>query len=196
MRFISYYTENTPYQKVMLTHLFPSVKACGLDYYIKPIKDLGNWNKNTSYKSQFIKEAMEKYKEDVVFLDADSIIHRRPRLFFELDKKYDIAVHYLDWNLQWRGHTGEKRELLSGTMMFRYNDKILTLLDEYIETCEKNPNVWEQKLLQTIISNNKELKVYNLPATYCTVILHNGKVPPHIKKPVIVHYQASRKFKK
>jgi len=194
--FISYYTLGN-YEVVMNTHLRPSLEKWNLKHYIKETKDLGNWNDNTSFKATFILNMLNKYKEDVVFLDADAIIHKYPELLFNIPKESDLACHYLDWIKHWRNQTGGNNfHLLSGTMFLRYNEKILDLMKLYIKECEKNPGIWEQKVLELLISENKDINVYKLPASYCAVIKYDGKVPAYIEDPIIVHYQASRKYKK
>lgn len=196
MIFVSYYTKNTPYEKIMKTHLLPSLQKFNLAHDIKGIEDLGNWSANTSYKAKFLLKMLKKHKQSIVFIDADATIEKFPKLFFEIPPKYDIAVHYLDWNLQWRKKPGTKRELLSGTMLFRYNKKVLKLVETYIKECEKFPKIWEQKLLQRLVRHNLQLEIYELPAEYCCVILHSGAIPSYVKNPIIVHHQASRKYKK
>lgn len=195
MIYIGYYTIDTPYETVITENLYPSLLNWNLKHDIAGIKDLGNWGANTSFKPEFIKDMLIKHKEPIVFLDADAKIHKNPVLFNEIPEKFDMAVHFLNWFLQWRGHTGEKRELLSGTMMMRNNDKIMNLLDLYIKECQDNPNQWEQRILQDLLAQHKEIKIYHLPASYCTVVNHKNEIPTYVGDPVIVHYQASRKYK-
>lgn len=194
MRFIGYYTPGN-YEKVMNTYLRPSLEKWNLSHYIEEVSELGNWYLNTSFKPRFIKECLERFKEDVIFLDADADIVKDPILFSQIPEEYDIAVHYLDWERQWRGKPGNKRELLSGTMLFRYNEKVLKMLHIYISECESNIGKWEQQILQEVLQIYKSINIYELPAEYCTVILHNGKVPNYIKDPIIIHNQVSRQFK-
>lgn len=197
MIFISYYTKNTPYEEVMNTHLLPSLKKWKLDYDIKAVEDMGDWQKNTSYKPTFILEMLEKHKRDVIFNDADAIIQQYPKLFEDISHKYDLACHYLDWFLHWRNVQGQKkRELLSGTMLFRYNPRVIALLKQYIKDCEKTPNMWEQRILQSLLERRPDMKIYELPASYCAVIRYDNKVPSYIQCPVIVHYQKSRELKR
>jgi hypothetical protein len=197
MIFISYYTKNTPYESVMKEYLLPSLKKWKLKYVINAVDDLGNWGANTSYKAKFILDTLQECKEDIVFLDSDATIERYPKLFFDLDPKYDVALHYLDWYLHWRKTPNlPKRELLSGTMLFRYNEKVLDLARKYVQTCKRFPNVWEQRVLEQLLPKCRTIKVYNLPATYCAVILHNNELPKYINNPVIIHHQVSRQFKR
>ena len=193
--YISYYTENSPYEEIMNTHLLPSLKKFNLPYDIEAVADLGSWHKNTSYKSQFVFNMLLKHKKTVVFIDADATIEQYPILFERIPSACDIAFHYLDWYKQWRNKDGmNKFELLSGTMMFRYNNKVLELVKKWIEQTETSSQ-WEQKILQSIIENDKEIKYYILPASYTTVIDHKNKIPDYIENPVIIHHQKSRKFR-
>jgi len=180
----------------METHLLPSLKKWNLKYDIQGIEDFGDWGLNTSYKAEFIEQMLKKHKEDVIFLDSDAVIEKNPELFDKIPEKYDLACHYLDWYLHWRNTKGQKkRELLSGTMMFRYNPKVLKLTEVYKKFCKKNPKIWEQRILQQLLAQPNNLKIYNLPASYCAVINHKKEIPSYIGTPVIVHYQASRQYK-
>jgi len=197
MLIVSYYTKNTPYEKVMFTQLFPTIKKWDLDYDIETIDDLGSWQLNTHYKATFLKKMLLKHKQPIVFLDSDSTIEKNPVLFTELSD-YDISYHELDWFLQWRGKSGEKREILSGTLYLNYTEKTLSFLDAWIAENNRNTN-WEQRNMADILQNsNHNLKVYALPYSYITILLHNNKIPSHIKpeEVYILHHQASRKYKK
>jgi len=193
--FISFYTRKSPYEKVMNTHLRPSLEKFNLIHDIEEVEDRGNWQKNTSYKSEFILKMLLKHKKNIVFIDADGTIEKHPSLFWEIPEEYDIAYHLLDWMRQWRNKEGgDKWELLSGTMMFRYNEKVLSLVRKWVERT-KTSTKWEQRILQEIIKNNKEIKSYILPAEYTTVAMHDGSIPKYIKKPVIFHHQKSRQYR-
>lgn len=195
MLFISYYTKKTPYENVITQYLEPSLKKWNLNYYIKGVDDLGDWNKNTDFKASFIKDCLEKFKQNIVFLDADATIEQYPQLFFDISNEYDIAVHFLDWFRHWRNQkNGDKTELLSGTMMFRYNNKVLAICNDYIQKC-KDSSKMEQRVLQEVIENKEDIKIYQLPVEYCAVPKHDNKLPDYIKEPVILHHQVSRLYK-
>jgi len=195
VKFISYYTPGN-YENVMNTYLLPSLKKWKLDYHIEKVIDLQNWNANTSYKPTFILNTMNKFKEDVVFLDADAIIESYPQLLFDLPKETDFGAHWLDWYLNWRNQTGgDNFHLLSGTMFIKYNEKMIKIFEQCIRDCKEAPNVWEQKILERIIEKQVDLNIYKLPASYCVVINMKKEVPNYIKEPVIIHWQKSREFK-
>lgn len=199
MLIVSYYTKNTPYESVMLNQLFPTIRKWNLPYDIQGIKDLGSWQKNTHYKATFLKEMLIKHREPIVFLDSDATIEQYPVLFDQL-KDYDIAYHELDWNLQWRGKPGTKKEILSGTLYLNYTSNVLNFLNEWIGENERNTN-WEQRNMAKVLkekTDRLQLKVYPLPYSYITILKHNNQIPSHIKPEdvVILHHQASRKYKK
>ena len=200
MIFISYYTLGD-YEKVINTHLLPSLRRWNLKYDIESIEDKGNWQKNTHFKAEFCKKMLLKHKESVVFLDADATIEDYPMLLLagDLYCDYDMAYHELDWYKFWKKIEGQKkREALSGTLYLRYNEKVLLFLDEWIKLNKVSTN-WEQKNMQCILRSWKnKLKIDNLPPEYCMIILPNGKIPYHYikEKPVILHHQVSRKLKK
>ena len=197
MKIISYYTKNTPYEQVANDFIIPSVKKFNLDNEIKPISTLGSWSANTGYKCSFIKEMLLKYKTPVCFLDCDAQIVKYPSLLYNIPKYIDLAYHHFNWFGHWRGQWDNKSkiELLSGTMVWAYNDKVLQLLDEWIDTVNKDSRTWEQKILEKIVYAKKDLNIFNLPAEYCCVLMQDYSIPKYIKSPVIIHHQASRRFK-
>jgi len=99
----------------------------------------------------------------------------------------------------WRNQDGgDKFEALSGTMYFRYNQKVLDFLDIWIKKNEENAQ-WEQRNMQEILEENiVNLDIEKLPYSYCTVVTHGNSIPKHMINPgevIILHWQKSRKFK-
>jgi len=184
---------------VIEENLLPSLKKWNLPYDISYVKDFGSWALNTAYKSTLIKDMLLKHKEPVVFLDSDATIEKYPSLFFEIPDNVDLGYFHFSWWGHWRGiwdKPDEKLELLSGTMYFGFNDKVLKLIDEWILQVNNNLNKWEQKVLEEIVYARNDLNIYKLPAEYCTVLMQDNSIPKYIKEPVITHHQASRKYKR
>jgi len=200
MKFISYGTKNTPYEGVIKDYLIKSLDKLNLDYHVEYPEDLGSWSANTHYKAEFVKKCLLELKESVVFVDSDATVLRDPVLFDEIEKgDNDIALHYLDWFKNWRNQDGGDRfEALSGTMYFRYNQKVLDFLDIWIKKNKENAQ-WEQKNMQEILEENVlKLDIEKLPYSYCTVVTHGNSIPKHMINPgevIILHWQKSRKFK-
>lgn len=198
-KIISYATKNTPYMEEINKYLIPSLKRFNLDYTIEYPDDKGDWQKNTGYKSTFILNMLNKYKHPLVFVDADAEFLKYPELFDKIDRSYDLGVHFLDWGWFW--HKTEnygRRDLLSGTMYIPYKEKTINFIKKCIDGIAKNPNVWEQKIIQKVLDKEINMKIYELPLSYITFPRHDGKIPEHcIKKEdiVILHHQASRNLK-
>lgn len=195
--FISYYTVNTLYEDLARTHLMPSLEKWNLRYQIYAKPDLKDWSKNTRYKANILLDALRTYTEDIVFIDIDATIEKNPIIFTQIPKEYDIGVHLLDWFLQWRKQRGNpKRELLTGTMFIRNNERTKQLLKAWVKA-NQNEGGLEQKVLQNLLNKFPDIKIYNLPPEYCCVIMQDNSIPYHyVKEPVILHHQASRKYKR
>lgn len=195
MIFVSYCTSGV-YERVMDDYLLPSINRWNLNHDIVTIKDMGSWNLNTGYKCKFIKDMLLIHEEDICFLDADATIESYPELLFNIPKEYDIAIHLLDWQRFWRNKIGDdQRELLSGTMVIKYSQKTLKLLDEWIRQVEIQKSKKEQKILEEIVLNNSKYRLYDLPASYCAIKKYDGSIPDYIGNPVILHHQVSRVYK-
>ena len=84
-------------------------------------------------------------------------------------------------------------------MYVPYKPKTINLLDEFISEINKNPNLWEQRVIQQVLEKRKDyLKIYNLPYSYIVFPNQGGAFPEHMLKKedtVIYHNQASRKYK-
>jgi len=194
--YITFYTVGV-YEKVFNQYLRPSLEKRKLPYYAFKKENFKNWRKNTLWKASVILEALEKFKEDLVFIDADATIEKFPKLFYEIPSNCDLAIHYLDWFLHWRNEKGKSlRELLTGTMFIRNNDKMKKIVKEWNELNKKTPDIMEQKILQNLLDKKKEILVYHLPVDYVVIPKQNGTIPPYIKNIVILHHQFSRKIKK
>jgi len=197
MKIVSFYTEKTPYEKVANELLIPSVKKWELDSDIQGVPDRGSWANNTAIKSEYIRDMLLKYKEPVIFLDCDATIEQYPELFNHIPKETDLAYLLFNWYGHWRGQweNRSKMELLSGTMYFGYNEKVLKLVDNWIIKVKENISVLEQKILEGLVNENKDLTLYYLPYEYCCVLMQDYSIPKYITEPVIVHTQASRKYR-
>ena len=194
MIYISYFTQHTPYEQVMKDYLEPSLKKWGLKYDIQGLPSLGSWSPNVALKPKFILDMLNKHDEDVIFLDADATIESFPKLFETLSADINVAAHYLDWKT-WYGK-GNKKELLTGTLFLQNTPTIKSLCQEWHETA-KNTNRWEQTVLENILKERMDIKIYELPLSYCYIKSRPGnKQPLVLLNPVILHHQCSRKYKR
>ena len=192
----SYYTLDTPYQQVAHDYLMPSVQKLNLASDIRGVQNLGSWQANTSYKSEFVLQMLTQHKKDVVFLDSDAVVLENPDLFEKIPAEFNIACHILDKNAWYGGKYDPQFELLSGTAYFRYVPETLVLVNKWVEACKKSL-VWEQQLLQDIIEATST-KVFNLPIAYCWIVSLPGNKRPIVEPPehiIIKHHQVSRQLR-
>jgi hypothetical protein len=163
---------------------------------IRAVDNKGSWQKNTSYKPEFLRIMLDRHPEDIVFLDSDAQVLRYPDLFNQIPEGYCIAAHTLDKNA-WYGYNYPqgRHELLSGTLWIKNCDESRRLLDAWIDACRAT-NMWEQKVLQ-IVLEQLEIEPYQLPLAYCYIKTLPGERPPIVKveEPVIVHNQVSRSLR-
>lgn len=192
----TFYTLNTQYEEVYNKYLKPSAEKFGLSVLLTTIPNEGTWLRNVSKKPKIIKEQLETLEQDecLVFLDSDATIEQYPKLFEDIPEEYDIAYHTLNWQL-WYGYIKNTKELLTGTLWMRNNDKVKKLCEDWYKESSKY-SLWEQKALEQVIKNHN-IKVCDLPLEYCYMISRPGNLEPLIKlDPVILHHQASRQFKR
>lgn len=181
----AFYTRATQYE----THaksLIKSLKKFKLSYEITPVDSLGDWYKNMQFKPTFLKQMLEKYyPHSIVYVDVDAIFCRYPALFDELDKisNFSVGVHVLDHSKYRR--KAQSPELLSGTIFLKNNKETSIIIDEWIEECKRDPELWDQRALASVL---KERDFHVLPEEYCTIFDYMADV----KEPVIKHFQASR----
>ena len=188
---VGYYTVNTPYEQE--AHgLINSCKKLKLNSDIVGIPSFGNWQSNTRFKARFMVDMLKKYPgKKLLYIDCDAVIHTLPTLFANYE--YDIAVRYQDF--RWR-----QNECLSGTIFIRSNDRTIKLCERWIEINEAegpNAKTMEQWNLDKAIQEGKKdygLTFQNLPPEY-TFIFDSMKVMYPNVKPIIEHFQASRRFR-
>lgn len=189
---IAYYTINTPYEQE-IEKLRNSLIKFSIDNDIAAVPNLGSWEKNTHYKAFFAREMMEKHVErPLLYVDADAVFCEYPSLIPELD--CDVALRYQNFSYR-------KNEALSGTVYFSNNDISKQLVDKWISINEAtpatrgNPESYEQYNLAKAITNFDGIRVYNLPPEYTFIFDSMRRIYPNAK-PVIEHFQASRKLAK
>jgi MoaA/NifB/PqqE/SkfB family radical SAM enzyme/glycosyltransferase involved in cell wall biosynthesis len=182
--FISYYTKNTGYENEY-KKLESSLKRFSLDYEIVGIDSQGSWFNNCFYRTTFVKDMLNKHGRPVVWVDCDAIIQQDPQLLSTLSE-FDFAFHP-------RVRSNGSTELLGGTMYFNCTVGALKLLAKWTELVNADRTKYrlDQSYLHEAVSTLHSLKVYYLPATYCQIF----DLMKDAGKPVIEHFQASRKYK-
>lgn len=185
-------TENSGLKTVIVAYYTPEyageakeflslLSAFNCSVFCVAVPNQGGWDANTHYKPTFIKQCLELFKKPIVYLDVDSRVLEDPTLFDNIEE--DCAFYFLN-------KVHQQRELVSATMYFKYNDRVLNMVDKWIDACKVVTDTkWEQTKLQELVDL---VSVYELPVEYCG-IFDNRVVQG--KRLVIRQEQASRRLK-
>lgn len=177
--FVSAFTKDTPYEQEVET-LRDSLEKFGLSYIIYEIPNQGTWVRNTQEKVKYMFRALEDYKCPIVWVDADAEILKKPEYFKNVNN--DIQFYQIkEWD-----------DYLIGTLFLNYNLRVREFLTTWIYNCDIN-NLSAQKVFKNVIKQAKNLDVGNLPVEYIKIFDNELQ---KCDDPVIVHNQASRRFKK
>lgn len=180
----AYYTYGTLYEREV-ERLKKSLLTFNIPNDVQGVPNLGCWWKNTGYKPTFVKQMLIKHKpKSIIYVDCDAEFLRYPKLFEVFED--DVGAYVFDRSCYKCGNGGT--EVLSGTLFFRNNEKVMDLVCRWEEQCKKNPKVFDQQSLEKVLSGDFSL----LPGEYCKIFDRMDTVVD----PVIIHHQASRKVRK
>ena len=183
--YVSMYTHGTPYEQEIKV-LVASLDKYSLFYEIVAIRPQGSWIKNTQMKPKIILDTMQKHNKDVVWIDADAEVLSQP-VFFE-NLVADLSYHTLIWH---KDTPNEFKEMLVGTVYFKNNVKVKSLLSQWTALNDKFHRP-DGETFQMLLGEDKFLNKVELPAEY--VRIFDSEQMKDIN-PIIVHNQASRKYK-
>lgn len=190
---VSFFTAGTGYADEIRKRFLKSAHEHNIPWMIYERPNRGSWRSNLNYKSEVILTAMGDHPgKDIVWVDADGAFLSYPTLFDELSKgrAYDIAFHRFK-----QSRLDPGNELLSGTLWIANTEAgraIVAAWDKYART---HPEKRHQMALDCVLRGERpDARVFALPIEYCAIFDHpavRGRI-----KPVIEHYQASRRLRK
>jgi len=187
---VSYYTLDTGYEEE-IKNLINSCEKLGLQTDFVGIKSRGKWDQNCCYKPQFLMKKLQEHQRPLVWVDADAVILKKPLLLENLT--CDIAVRvYEDLPVS------HPSKVYTGTVYFGNTPgafELLKLWDEISQQMLKQSKqeVWDQITLKEALLKKTDVDLFPLPDTYSTI--YDKTLTPK-EEAVILHYQASRLFKK
>jgi hypothetical protein len=137
-----------------------------VEYQVEPC---GLWKANVCMKPQIINQAMSDIGGDIVYLDADAVVHDRLTLFDE-----------------WYGN-GVPNDI--GVQYLRDTEPMHDFLDQVALLMARCALVWQQAA-QIMLTKRLDLQVKRLPASYTRIF----DAPDMASvTPVIEHMQHSRR---
>lgn len=181
---VGFYTKNTPYEAEAMAMKF-SADPLGMNVHLYGLPSRGRWEANCQLKAEVLLTMASEMKKPFLYVDADARFFRYPELFdCQIACEYDLAFHYF-----------RSTELLSGTIWVNPTVETMGTLQEWAELNRELPNEWDQRTLHKVVNQSPKLRILRLPAEYCYIYDLSAKHYPAVKDPIIVHYQASRKYK-
>jgi hypothetical protein len=165
-----------------------------------PKSSKGSWVHNCTMKAEVIEEALNEFKDGVLWVDADGRLRNAPLMFDQLNN-YDFGCYWIPdvWNQPRNAHlkpwSRGNEALAGGTLYFNNTDISKQLITAWKKESQANPTRWEQQSLQKVWEefDNKGLRTYNLPQSYCKVFDCKWF---EVEQPIVVeHMQASRRLK-
>jgi len=146
-------------------------KSCikhDLKHIVYPLNQVGDWVKGCNLKPTVILDALQTFKQPILWIDADAVILRRPEIFDNVD--FDMALH-----VQGSGHW------LSGTLYFSTN--AIDFVKDWKEvTTSSTPD--EITLLNLYRNRANKPKMLALPKEYNQVV----HAETDLKDLIIGHY--------
>jgi glycosyltransferase involved in cell wall biosynthesis len=178
MIIVSFYTSLYEEQQYILRS---SLDKFNLKYDIQKIASRGSWKANCVYRSQFLINMMNKYNDDVVWLDADAEVLQHPSLLYEISSETDLA-----W------YNREGNEFMLGTSYWKNSPLVKHLLMDWVANCDVSSSNLSQKDFMKLFQQKYAGKfiVQTLPESYCHIF-----DKPEQEPAVIIHHQLSRKTK-
>lgn len=178
MKVVGFYTKDpvyTPHAEL----LTKSLARFGVQVDLLAIAP-SDWLTITGLKPTMVLNALEKWREPVLYLDIDSVVLEDIRPFFEsLVGTADVAAYY------------RESELISSTVFFDYSDKTLALVEKWKQINDADINLWDQMALQLAIEQSEDIHCYQLPPEYTYIFDLSRELHPGVE-PVIEQLQASR----
>lgn len=172
----------------VVKNLVQSLDRWGLSYDIEFWDLRGKWIENCNKKPEFIIRKMCEHKTDIVWLDADAVVQEYP-IYFDVLRE-DIGVCYEDFA------QALPEKLQSGTLYFKRNSRVVHTLNTWRKRGEKHSNLLDQRLLRdTLLGEHfqaHKISLFFFPQSY----YHIFDIMEDWGKPVIEHFQASRKYRR
>ena len=182
MRVVAFYTEGTPYEE-LANNCAASASEHGIVLHLFKRPDMGCWGENCAHKPGVLIEALEKWDERILYVDVDATFEGSVQPLEDLPADFDIGFHLLGG-----------LETLSGTILLEPTGKTLEVLLLWQKWAKARPKTWDQRHLAAVIDHLKP-RVHELGPEWAYIFDTSKRFHPDVE-PVILHHQASRKYRR
>ncbi len=164
-------------------HLRASLAQTQTPHFLKHYSSRGYWEANTRIKPEFLLVCLQRFPDrDIVYLDADSIVHAPLELFFSFPGDLGVFVAPPNSRLSHR--------YLTGTLYLRNTAAVRNFVQDWIDAQSGMVLSVDQDSFTAAIERNPSLAVTPLPESYVKIFDRGNTAP------VIEHFQASRRHVK
>lgn len=179
---VSYYT---PLYRAEADRLRSSLVRLGLDHEIQERPGRGRFPLNVHQRVEVLQDARKaRPGEPLLWVDADAVVWEDPGPHLPRGR-YDFAYHLF------RGE-----ELLGGTLFFAPTLAADQLLSRWRAVNEAKPDRSDQvNLREAVRELGAAIRSDLLPPELCFVFDLSREFYPKAGRPVIEHFQASRRFR-
>ena len=191
---VCYYTKDTMYQ-LDVKGLIESCEKYNLAYHVESIDSFGSWELNCAYKPFFLLSKLNEFKRPIFWVDADGVFIHKPKNLKEFSA--DLAVRINE------GCSAEHpSKVVSCSIFVNATKPAALLLKQWAAECyrtlsmpDRTAEFWDQVALRDVMHfGEHQAQVVNLPHSYAAIEGHPLD-QKEISHPVIMHYQASRRYK-
>lgn len=177
---ISAYTEGTPYA-AEARRLEATLRSNDVRHLIEGYAPRGSWELNCAFKAEFCYRMRRELVGPICWVDADATFEGHPFLFQHLHPDTDIALHRIG------------KQTCSGTIWIGDTMGARKILAAWRDRLEFAPHEWDQRALAFALHQlDGQVKVQELPASYCRILDNEEQNQIAVEPPVVVHHQASR----
>jgi len=175
---------HTPQYRAEADRLRSSLIRLGLDYEIHERPGRRSFARNVHQRVEVIQDVRRNRPgEPLLWVDADAIVWEDPWPAISLG--CDFAAHFF------RGE-----ELLGGTLYFAATAAAGELLDRWRQVNETIPDRSDQvNLHEAVRAAGAGIRLSRLPPELCFIFDLSRQAYPKAGRPVIEHFQASRRFR-
>ncbi len=192
---VSYYTKDTLYQ-LEAHNLIASCEKWDIPHHVEAIDSFGSWELNCCYKPFFLISKLEEFKRPLLWIDIDAVFLKKPVFLPEFEGDMAVRLHPSLPN-----HHPSK--VISNSIFINATPPAQTLLKMWAAQCYRelsNPDrkeeYWDQiGLRDVILAHAGKARVAPLNLAYAAIHEH-PEDQKNVLDPVVMHYQASRRYKK
>ena len=180
---IGFYTKNSPYEREAAA-MKASAHAIGIEeVHLYEVESRGTWERNCQQKAEVLLQACEDIGKPFLYIDADAQFNSLPAIGSDwID--YDMGIHYFKGS-----------ELLTGTMYINPTERTKKVLVDWIDACKYSVGRWDQRVLADVLQEDSITKVLSLAPEYTWIFDLSKRYYGNLQ-PIIIHYQASRRYKR